>query len=142
MLTYAFICGTNYQRDDFIPRSARKRSESGIYHNVMRGINRQVIFIEREDFLRFIEILQKYKNICEYQLFSYCLMENHVHLLIKESKEPLENIMRRICGSYVFWYNRKYDRIGYLFQDRFKSEAVEDNTYFLTGTQIYFSESR
>ncbi|WP_246346190.1 transposase [Sedimentibacter hydroxybenzoicus] len=138
MLTYMFICGTNYQRGDFMPRAARKRSESGIYHIVMRGINRQVIFIEREDFLRFIETLQKYKNICEYQLFSYCLMDNHVHLLIKEGKEPLETVMRRICGSYVFWYNRKYDRIGYLFQDRFKSEAVEDDTYFLTVLRYIF----
>ena len=121
-----------------MPRAARKRSESGIYHIVMRGINRQVIFFEREDFLRFIETLQKYKNICEYQLFSYCLMDNHVHLLIKEGKEPLETIMRRICGSYVFWYNRKYDRIGYLFQDRFKSEAIKDDTYFLTVLRYIF----
>ncbi len=121
-----------------MPRAARKRSESGIYHIVMRGINRQVIFIEREDFLRFIETIQKYKNICEYQLFSYCLMDNHVHLLIKEGKEPLETVMRRLCGSFVFWYNRKYDRIGYLFQDRFKSEPIEDDAYFLTALRYVF----
>ena len=59
-------------------------------------------------------------------------MGNHLHLLLMEGKEPLEIVMRRICGSYVLWYNKKYDRVGYLFQDRFKSKPVEDDTYFLT----------
>lgn len=59
-------------------------------------------------------------EICEYKLYAYCLMENHLHLLLMEGKEPLETVMRRICGSYVLWYNKKYIRVGYLFQDRFK----------------------
>jgi len=59
-------------------------------------------------------------------------MDNHLHLLLKEGKEPLETVMRKICGSYVFWYNRKYGRVGYLFQNRYKSEPVEDDKYFLT----------
>jgi len=59
-------------------------------------------------------------------------MGNHVHLLLKEGEESLEQIMRRICCSYVYWYNWKYQRIGSLFQDRFKSEPVENDTYFLT----------
>lgn len=58
-------------------------------------------------------------------------MDNHIHLLLKEEEEPLEQIMRRIGGSYVYWYNHKYDRVGNLFQDRFKCEVVEDDTYFL-----------
>ena len=49
-------------------------------------------------------------------------MGNHVHLLLKEGEESLDKIMRRICGSYVYWYNRKYQIIGNLYQDRFKSE--------------------
>lgn len=59
-------------------------------------------------------------------------MGNHVHILIKEGKEDLGNVMRRIGASYVYWYNVKYDRVGHLFQDRFKSEAVEDNRYLLS----------
>ncbi|WRO21483.1 transposase [Metallumcola ferriviriculae] len=65
-------------------------------------------------------------------------MGNHLHLLLKEGKEPLETVMRRICGSYVLWYNNKYDRVGYLFQDRFKSEPVEDDAYFLTVLRYIF----
>ncbi|MEN3005199.1 transposase [Dehalobacterium formicoaceticum] len=67
-----------------------------------------------------------------YKIYGYCLMENHIHLLIKEEKEALEIIMRRIGASYVYWYNLKYNRYGHLFQDRYKSEVVEDESYFLT----------
>ncbi len=59
-------------------------------------------------------------------------MGNHLHLLIKEGKEILSNTMKRIGASYVYWYNWQYNRKGHLFQDRFKSEAVEDDAYFLT----------
>jgi len=59
-------------------------------------------------------------------------MGNHVHLLIKEGKEVLSNTMKRIGTSYVYWYNWQYNRKGHLFQDRYKSEVVEDEAYFLT----------
>ena len=114
-----------------MPRRARKKSESGIYHIMMRGINRQSIFEDEEDYEKFIETIGRYKEKCGYEIFAYCLMGNHVHLLLKVGKEPLEQIMRRICGSYVYWYNWKYQRVGNLFQDRFKSEAVENDAYFL-----------
>lgn len=65
-------------------------------------------------------------------LYAWCLMGNHVHLLIKESDEPIGDVMKRISSSYVFYYNHKYDRVGHLFQERFKSQPVDDWTYFLT----------
>ena len=114
-----------------MPRKARKLSESGIYHIMMRGINRQSIFEDIEDHKKFIETIQKYKGKCGYEIYAYCLMGNHVHILLKIGQEPLEQVMRRICGRYVYWYNLKYQRIGNLFQDRFKSEAVEDDAYLL-----------
>lgn len=121
-----------------MPRKPRTKSESGIYHIVMRGINRQTIFEDEKDGERFIDILLKYKDLCGYELFAYCLMSNHLHLLLKEGAEPLEQVMRRICGSYVYWYNRKYDRVGNLFQDRYKSEPVEDEAYFLVVLRYIF----
>ncbi len=113
-------------------RKPRKKSESDIYHILMRGINRQVIFEDEYDYGRFVQTLEKYKEQSRFDLYAYCLMSNHVHLLLKVGQEPLEQLMRRICGSYVYWYNAKYDRVGYLFQGRFKSEVVEDDSYFLT----------
>ena len=115
-----------------MPRQARRRSESGIYHILLRGINRQQIFEDNEDFEKFLQVLKDCKAISEYKLFAYCLMGNHVHLLIKEEKEPIEHIMKRIATRFVYWYNVKYQRVGHLFQDRFKSEPVENDSYFMT----------
>ena len=115
-----------------MPRQARKRSESGIYHIMLRGINQQQIFEDEEDNLKFLETLLKYKEQCRYEIYAYCLMGNHAHILLKEGKEDLTLVLKRIAGSYVYWYNRKYHRSGHLFQDRFKSEPVEDEAYFLT----------
>lgn len=114
-----------------MPRKARKKSESGIYHIIMRGINRQSIFEDDEDYIRFLQTLEQYKDKCGYEMYAYCLMGNHMHLLLKIGEDPLEQVIRRICGSYVYWYNWKYQRIGNLFQDRFKSEPVEDEKYLL-----------
>ena len=113
-------------------RQARQRSKSGIYHIILRGINKQVIFEDDEDGEKLIGYLEYYKDISNYIIYGYCLMDNHIHLLIKEGKESIGDTMKRIGVSYVSWYNRKYDRIGHLFQDRFKSEVVETDEYLLT----------
>ena len=113
-------------------RQARRKSESGIYHIMLRGINRQQIFEDEEDRQRFLDTLESYKDLCGYTIYAYCLMGNHIHLLLKEGREDLTLVFKRIAGSYVYWYNWKYHRCGHLFQDRYKSEPVEDDGYFLT----------
>ncbi|MCT4563423.1 MAG: transposase, partial [Maledivibacter sp.] len=80
-----------------MPRKARRKSESGIYI-MMRGINCQSIFEDEEDCMKFIQTIKKYKEKSGYQVYAYCLMGNHVHVLLKIGKEPLEQVMRRICG--------------------------------------------
>jgi len=115
-----------------MPRQARKKSESGIYHIMLRGINQQQIFEDREDYEKFLDILKDCKGICEFKLFAYCLMGNHIHLLIQEGTESLEQVFKRLCGRFVYWYNVKYQRVGHLFQDRFKSEPVDSDEYFWT----------
>ena len=115
-----------------MPRQARKKSKTGIYHIKLRGINGQQIFADSEDYEKFLEILKDCKAISEFEIFAYCLMGNHIHLLLKEVKEPIDQIMKRIATRFVYWYNIKYQRVGHLFQDRFKSEPVENDEYFLT----------
>lgn len=114
-----------------MPRLARKKSKSGIDHIMVRGINRQDIFHDDEDREKFLDILKKVKEISQCELYGYCLMDNHVHLLIREGNEDLSQIMKRIGITYAYWHNKKYERSGHLFQDRFKSENVEDDSYFL-----------
>ncbi len=99
---------------------------------MLRGINRQRIFEDDEDCERFLEILKKSKEKDGFDLIAWCLMPNHVHLLIHENEVRLETIFRRIGAAYVYWFNGKYERTGHLFQDRFKSEPVETDAYFLT----------
>jgi len=115
-----------------LARRARVRSNTGIYHVMIRGINRQAIFEDDEDRIRFIDTLREYKDISKYEIYGYCLMDNHIHLLIKEIDESISLIIKRISSSYVHWYNTKYERLGHLFQERFRSEVVEDDGYFLT----------
>jgi REP element-mobilizing transposase RayT len=115
-----------------MPRMARKKGSSGIYHVMLRGINKQIIFEDDEDCKTFLQVIKDSKKISGYKLLAYCLMDNHTHMLIKEEKEELEQIFKRIGSRYVYWYNNKYQRTGHLFQDRYKSEPVDSNTYFLT----------
>lgn len=115
-----------------MPRDARNRSESGIYHIMLRGINRQHIFEDDRDIERLLETIKKYKEVSKFEIYAYCIMSNHIHMLIKEMDESISDIIKRISSSYVFWYNKKYERCGHLFQERYKSEVVEDEEYFLT----------
>ena len=115
-----------------MPRCARRKSATDVYHVMLRGINRQVIFADEEDYRKFLNVLKECKQVSDFEIYAFCLMPNHVHLLIKTGEEPLELIFKRIGSRYVYWYNLKYDRVGHLFQDRYKSEAVEDERYFRT----------
>lgn len=114
-----------------MPRTARQKSSTGIYHIMIRGADRRIIFADDEDCLRFLETLRQVRITSGFSLYTYCLMGNHVHLLLKESEEPIDRIFRRIGSSYVYYYNWKYQLHGHLFQDRFRSESVEDDSYFL-----------
>jgi putative transposase len=115
-----------------MPRRARVKSRSGVYHIMLRGANRQEIFHDDEDCLKFLDILHIYKIKAEVEIYSWCLMGNHIHLLIKEGSEDISASMKRIGVSYVSYYNWKYRTSGHLFQDRFKSENVENIQYLLT----------
>ena len=114
-----------------MPRQARKRSKSGIYHIMLRGANRQEIFHDEEDCKSFLEILDKSREKSDQKIYAWCLMGNHVHLLLEEGKESISITMKRIGVSYALFYNKKYKTTGHLFQDRYKSEEVETNEYLL-----------
>ena len=115
-----------------MPRAARRKSESGYYHVMLRGIGRQILFEDEEDNERFLTTLQRYRQELGFELVAYCLMENHVHLLLHDDRDRLDLIMKKIAGSYAYYFNRKYDRSGHLFQDRYGSETIEDDAYLLT----------
>lgn len=114
-----------------MPRRARKLSSTSIYHIVIRGIDRQIMFEEEKDYKKYLQLLLFYKSECHFELYAYCLMSNHIHLLIKVKDISLETIFRKLNTNYATWFNLKYQRTGHLQQERFYSEPVENEQYFI-----------
>ncbi len=79
-----------------MPRSPRRKSSNGIYHIMLRGINKQTIFENDEDKLRLLETIKRYKDISDFKIYCYCLMDNHIHLLVKETDETISKAIQRI----------------------------------------------
>lgn len=113
-------------------RKNRIYSETGYYHVVVRGVNKQNIFFDNEDRKLFINLIKKYCKRLNVKVHAYCLMDNHVHLELEDMEYNISVFMQSICSVYARMFNRKYDRIGHLFQSRFASEVINSNSYFLT----------
>ncbi|MGV8907636.1 MAG: transposase [Propionicimonas sp.] len=115
-----------------MPRHARQLAGSGIYHVMLRGVNRDSIFIEDGDSAMFLRALSQAKDASGCQVFAYCLMSNHAHLVLRSGEEPIGTVVKRLGVRYAGWFNRKYGRVGHLFQDRFRSVPVEDDAHLVT----------
>lgn len=114
-----------------MPRKPRTISTSKVYHCMLRGINKQEIFFDSQDYLKFIKEISNTKKFFQYKLYSYVLMPNHIHLEIKDENEKLSQIMQSIQLRYSLYFNKKYKRTGHLFENRFKSKTVEVEIYKL-----------
>ncbi|MFZ7104132.1 MAG: transposase [Peptococcaceae bacterium] len=103
-----------------MPRNARKKEEFSTYHIIVRGNERKDIFGGTNDKENFLQILSRMKKKYNFNVYCYCLMDNHAHLIIEDNGNDISQIMKSISISYAMLYNRKYQRTGHLFQDRFK----------------------
>lgn len=118
-----------------MPRYARQVAESHIYHIMTRGNERKNIFLDKNDKIAFLKRLLKVKVEKKFFLYAYCLMNNHVHLLIKETDEELSRIMASLNTSYAAYFNKKYERVGHLFQDRYRSETINNEEHLLSAVR-------
>lgn len=116
-----------------MPRKPRQLSSLNIYHVVIKGTNSQLLFEENNDYLKYKDILKRHKEDCKFDLFAYCLMSNHVHLLIRTTSVPLEAIFRKINTAYANWFNMKYSRFGPLQDGRYYSEPIESFRQLLSA---------
>lgn len=114
-----------------MPRSLRNYSISKIYHIILKGIDNQDIFYNNQDKNFFLKQLSITKQEFNYQIFAYCLMDNHIHMVIRVDNEFLSKAVQSLSIRYAQYFNKKYKRSGSLFQDRFKSKIIEDKEYFL-----------
>lgn len=115
-----------------MPRRPRQLAESGAYHVMLRGVNRDVLFLEASDYERFLHALRVSKELSGCAVLAYCLMNNHVHLVLRTTREPVGAVVKRFGVRYAGWFNHKYGRVGPVFQDRFRSKPVETDSYLVT----------
>ncbi len=115
-----------------MPRMARKKCNTKVYHVILRGNAKQDIFLEKQDYNKFTKEIYNTKEKYQYELYAYCFMTNHVHLIIYDKNDKLSKILQSLTVSYSAYWNKKYERVGHLFQNRFLSKNVEDEKYLRT----------
>lgn len=115
-----------------MPRCARKQVETNTYHIFIRGVGRQLIFEDDQDREMFLELIERFMGD-DGKLYAWVLMDNHVHMIIGDDMKDLSSFMRRLETSYSGYFNKRYDRVGHLFQGRFGSEGIEDDRQLLAA---------
>lgn len=103
-----------------------------LYHVIVRGNHRQTTFRTSADYRAYLERLGRYLQTCQVRLWAYCLMPNHVHLLVETGHQPLSTFMQRLQQSYTQYFNRTHRKVGHLFQGRYKALVCEKDSYLLT----------
>jgi putative transposase len=117
-----------------LPRIARVKSNTAIYHIMARSISEVNLFKDDEDKKKYLYIVKDYQEIYNFKVYAYCLMDNHIHIIIDSNGADISKIMHCINFKYASYFNRKYRRHGHLFQDRFKSKIVHDERYLFSLT--------
>ena len=112
-------------------RKPRIEFEGAFYHVLTRGNQKQKIFLNEEDFSKYLQILTDYKKRYRFLLYAYVLMPNHVHLLMETREISLSKILQGINQRYTMYFNWKYDTVGHLFQGRYKAILCDKNEYLL-----------
>jgi putative transposase len=114
-----------------MPRHPRVHAPDSIYHVVSRGVEKRPIFLDTEDNRRFLIYLKEGLSEFGAELLAYCLMTNHYHALIAIREVPLSVIMQAVLGRYALYFNKKYERVGHLFQGRYHAEICRNNGYLI-----------
>ncbi len=113
-----------------MPRIARIVVENYPHHIIQRGNNRETVFIDDNDRKTYLRLLSKYSQECGCKIHSYCLMNNHIHLLVVPiGKNSLANMMQKLSLRYTQLFNKKYKRTGRLWECRFHSCLVDREEY-------------
>jgi putative transposase len=110
-------------------RKPRIHYPGAFYHVMLRGNAKQTIFYDQDDIRHFEKILGQGLEKCKLRLCAYCWMKNHVHMALQVSDIPLSKMMQSLSQRYTGWFNRRYDRVGHLFQGRYRAILVDEEGY-------------
>ena len=113
-----------------MPRKPRQIGNTGFIHVIARGNGRQIIFEGPDDYRLYLHLLKKYSDEENISICAYCLMENHVHLLVHDAVNMISHMMQSLGAAYAGYFNRKYDHTGHVFQGRYLGEPVDNDRYF------------
>lgn len=115
-----------------MPRKPREFVDGGIYHIFNRGNDRRKIFLEREDFQCFLNMMGSALDKYPIKMFHYCLMTNHFHFLLKsETKDGLPAFMHWLQLGYARYFKKKYETTGHIFEERFRCPRIAEESYYL-----------
>lgn len=115
-----------------LPRKSRKVLDKLICHNIVQGINKEFIFKTNKEKNKYLNLLYKYYLEYKTEIIAYCIMDNHVHLLMySDNINNISNFMKQVNTIYAMSYNKEHSRVGYVFRDRFKSIPI------LSKEQLY-----
>ncbi len=112
-------------------RVAREESPTGYYHILVRGNNRSYIFNNQRYKAAFMEMIEEQEKDTGIELAAWCIMDNHVHLVLKAELDQLSLAMKRINIKFAMMYNQDQNMVGHVFQDRFKSHVIDSDEYLL-----------
>ncbi|WP_353892798.1 transposase [Proteinivorax hydrogeniformans] len=112
-------------------RKPRVEYPGALYHVMCRGNNGETIFSKDVDKSYYIALISKYKKRYSFNLYAYCIMDNHAHMLIETGNTRLSKIMQGIQQSYTQWFNKRYNRTGHVFQQRYKALLCDRDSYLL-----------
>jgi len=115
-----------------VPRLAREKSNECMYHIMSRSISEIDLFRCEEDKAYYLTLLKRYKDKYYCKIYAYALMDTHAHIYIDPCGFDISSFMRCLSNAYVSYYNKKYERHGHLYQGRFASSIVDNDTYSLT----------
>ena len=115
-----------------MPRKPRKKSEADIYHVIVRGEGRQIVFEDDEDRLCFLRMLSASLDKYSSHVFAWCLMSNHAHLLLKADFSIVPRLMQSLTSGYADYFNKQHDHVGHVFAGRYKSEPIDTDEYLMT----------
>ena len=113
-------------------RHPRLLAPGVLYHVIVRGNHRQKTFLNPSDYQAYLERLGRYRKRLGVTVYAYCLMPNHVHLLVESGSQPLSRFMQGLQQSYTQYFNRKHRKVGHLFQGRYKAIVCDKDEYLLS----------
>ncbi len=129
--SHKFSHGPVFARRDCMARPLRLHVPGILCHVTSRGNAKQRIFLDDEDYARFLEVLSHAAARFDISCIGYCLMQNHTHLLLRPRDVPISRLMQQLNSVYCQWFNRRHDRVGHVLQGRFGCRLVDNDVYFL-----------